>query len=222
MSPSVLRQRLRHLERVGVVGRRPNPRGRRSPYRLTEAGLALGEVVIGLGTWGQRWLEPEHRHLDAEALAWAIFTRLERYRLPERRVVVKLSFHAQPRSYWLLLSREQPEVCFPNPGLAEDLEVSADLETMTRAFLGRSGSRTPSPVAWSGSGATPPWPAPSRPGRGRAGSRSTPGRRPTTRAGGAISRGRRRRDEGARLSRDAGLVRRPGRGRAVSSPPRDG
>jgi hypothetical protein len=124
-----------------------------------------------------------------------------------------------------LLAAAQPRAArglLHQPGLAEDLEVSADLETMTRAFLGRSGSRTPSPVAWSGSGATPPWPAPSRPGRGRAGSRSTPGRRPTTRAGGAISRGRRRRDEGARLSRDEGLVRRPGRGRAVSSPPRDG
>jgi DNA-binding HxlR family transcriptional regulator len=110
ISPGVLRQRLQRLEQVGVVEIRPNPRGRGSVYHLTEAGLALSEVVESLGVWGQRWLELERRHLDAEALMWAIFTRLEHHRLPVQQVVVKVRFDGHQRSYWLLLSRERPEV----------------------------------------------------------------------------------------------------------------
>ncbi len=50
-SPGVLRQRLRRLRQVGVVEGRLNP-GTGSGDRLTEAGVALGEVVMGLGVWG--------------------------------------------------------------------------------------------------------------------------------------------------------------------------
>jgi DNA-binding HxlR family transcriptional regulator/putative sterol carrier protein len=54
-SPNVLSERLRELERAGVVRRRklPPPAGSRV-YELTDWGLALEDVVISLGRWGAR------------------------------------------------------------------------------------------------------------------------------------------------------------------------
>jgi len=53
LSPDVLAQRLRELERTGVIQRRtlPPPAGSQV-YELTDAGLALEPVVIALGRWG--------------------------------------------------------------------------------------------------------------------------------------------------------------------------
>jgi DNA-binding HxlR family transcriptional regulator len=54
-SPNVLSERLRELERAGVVRRRklPPPAGSRV-YELTEWGLALEEIVLSLGRWAAR------------------------------------------------------------------------------------------------------------------------------------------------------------------------
>ena len=55
LSPDVLSQRLRELERAGVVrrGRLPPPAASRV-YELTEWGLELEPVVLALGRWGSR------------------------------------------------------------------------------------------------------------------------------------------------------------------------
>jgi DNA-binding HxlR family transcriptional regulator len=54
-SPNVLSERLRELERAGVVRRRklPPPAGARV-YELTDWGLELEEIVMSLGRWGAR------------------------------------------------------------------------------------------------------------------------------------------------------------------------
>jgi DNA-binding HxlR family transcriptional regulator len=54
-SPNVLSERLRELERAGVVRRRklPPPAGARV-YELTEWGRELEEIVISLGHWAAR------------------------------------------------------------------------------------------------------------------------------------------------------------------------
>ena len=55
VSPNVLAQRLRELERAGVVRRRklPPPAASRV-YELTEWGMELEPVIIRLGRWGAR------------------------------------------------------------------------------------------------------------------------------------------------------------------------
>lgn len=62
MPRSVLVQRLRRLERDGVVARVP-PIGRAARYVLTPCGRELAEITLVLGNWGARWREtvPEHR-----------------------------------------------------------------------------------------------------------------------------------------------------------------
>ncbi len=58
-SPNVLSERLRELERAGIVRRRklPPPAGSRV-YELTDWGRGLEEIVISLGHWGARSPSP--------------------------------------------------------------------------------------------------------------------------------------------------------------------
>lgn len=76
LSPDVLAQRLRELERGGIVTRRklPPPAGARV-YELTEWGAELEPVLLALGRWGSRAVLPAGpAELSPDALAVALKT----------------------------------------------------------------------------------------------------------------------------------------------------
>lgn len=137
VSPSVLGQRLRNLERVGVVEARPNPSGRGSTYHLTEAGRQLGDVIQLLGVWGQRWLEIGPEHLDPDVLMWQVFKHLDGTRLPVKPTVVRFELAGVRRRYWLVLRRDDPDLCYSDPGPGPDLVVRASVEALVRVYLGQ-------------------------------------------------------------------------------------
>ncbi len=64
ISARALTQRLRELERAGIVARVVEPASPvRVSYELTEQGRALDDVVAELERWAHDWLAPaEHVH----------------------------------------------------------------------------------------------------------------------------------------------------------------
>jgi DNA-binding HxlR family transcriptional regulator len=137
MSPSLLGQRLRSLERVAVIEARPNPTGRGSTYHLTEAGSQLAQLVGALGIWGQSWLDLQPEHLDSDILMWAILNHLHLDKLPPQRRVVRFEFRGEKKRYWLVLRRDDPDICYSDPGFGDDLVLRTDLEAITRVYLGQ-------------------------------------------------------------------------------------
>jgi DNA-binding HxlR family transcriptional regulator len=140
MSQSLLVQRLKSLERSGIVERRPMRTGRGSEYHLTEAGVEFAQVVERLGEWGQRWavdrLGPED--LDAGLLMWSMHRDVDVSRIPEQRVVVQFDFRGLHKErYWYVLKRPEVEVCLKDYGFEVDLFVMADLMALTKIHLGR-------------------------------------------------------------------------------------
>jgi DNA-binding HxlR family transcriptional regulator len=76
LSADVLSQRLRELERAGVVRRRklPPPAGSRV-YELTEWGRDLEPVVLDLGRWGSRApFPPGDAEIGADSFVIALMT----------------------------------------------------------------------------------------------------------------------------------------------------
>jgi DNA-binding HxlR family transcriptional regulator len=139
ISRSLLTQRLRHLERKGVLERRPAPGGRGSEYHLTEAGRDLEPVIIALGEWAVRWLfdEPTPPDVDPVTLAWWMHRRVDADRLPDQRVVVEFDFRgSDPIHIWLLLDRGDPSVCYRYPGFDSDLIVVTEPVALARVFNG--------------------------------------------------------------------------------------
>src|SRR5262245_18845715 len=58
MSRTLLSQRLKRLEGIGVVKRKLGARG--SEYCLTDAGREFAPMVRLLGEWGQRWYRTDY------------------------------------------------------------------------------------------------------------------------------------------------------------------
>lgn len=139
MSRTLLSQRLRLLEREGLVERRPVAGGH-SEYWLTDIGLDLRPALLSLGAWAARNYsrDPVRRELDPRVLLTWIERELRRDALPAQRFLVRFDFRG-PRSstIWLLSEEREPSVCTADPGFDPDLVVTTDLVTLNRLFAGR-------------------------------------------------------------------------------------
>lgn len=140
MSPSLLSQRLRRLEREGLVRRESLASGHH--YRLTEAGQELAPVVHGLSRWGERWVlgHIDPRKPDVAALMWAMRRRVDPSVFGQGRVTVQFEFTDQPpskRCWWLVNEGTNVDLCPKDPGFDVDFYVLTDLETMAQIWVGK-------------------------------------------------------------------------------------
>jgi DNA-binding HxlR family transcriptional regulator len=139
VSRTLLSQRLTDLEDAGVIERRIASDGH-PEYHLTPAGEELRPVIESLGVWGKRWSGvPRSDDLDPSLLMWDMRRRIVSDRLPEIRVVVHFHFvdaRMPQHDYWLLLRKNEVDVCFEDPRFACDLEVDTDLRTLTDVWMG--------------------------------------------------------------------------------------
>ena len=143
MSRALLARRLRQLEDAGVIAREQTPGERSHRYTLTPAGHEFRPALEALGRWGQRWtVRVQRSNLDAGFLMWNVRRRIDRKRLPDRRVVVCFRFSGVPRVYrgprvfWLILERTGVELCIEDPGIEIDVAVDADVATLAAVWLG--------------------------------------------------------------------------------------
>ena len=142
MSATLLTQRLRKLEDMGVVERRRVKGG--FEYHLTAAGEELRPIVVGLGHWGARWIGSrlKREQLDAGFLMWDIrrFARVELFP-PGRRVVIQFRFTDAPRGerqWWLVVENATTDLCRDDPGHEETVVVESTVRALTAVWTGDS------------------------------------------------------------------------------------
>jgi DNA-binding HxlR family transcriptional regulator len=142
MSATLLAQRLRKLEEIGVVQRRQTASG--SEYALTAAGEELRPIVLQLGHWGARWIGSrlKREQLDAGFLMWDIrrFARLEEFP-PKRRVVIQFNFNDArkgERRWWLVVERGVSDLCRDDPGHELSVIVESSVRALTAVWTGDS------------------------------------------------------------------------------------
>jgi DNA-binding HxlR family transcriptional regulator len=134
---SVLAQRLRTLERDGVVSRTASGRG--TGYALTEMGCELSELCVALGAWGARWREAQPADQNPYLALWIVSHLIDPASLPHPRVVVRFDVRRAraPDRFWLLLDRLGNEVCVQPPGFPEDGVVNTDTSSLIRWYAGQ-------------------------------------------------------------------------------------
>ena len=140
MSRSLLAKRLKSLANHGIIERRESEDGTPS-YHLTSAGQELRALVEAAGIWGQRWARRhiEVENLDAGLLMWDIRRNIATDDLPTERTLVEFDLPGASRgqrTYWLNINSPEIDLCLVHPGFGVDLTVSADLETLTRVWMG--------------------------------------------------------------------------------------
>jgi DNA-binding HxlR family transcriptional regulator len=139
ISRSLLVQRLRHLERKGVVELWPSPTGRGNEYHLTPAGKDLDAVLDVMGRWAVEWLFDDFRpeEIDPPTLMWWMHRRMDPSRFPEGRVVLQFDHLAPNRmSVWLVLDRGEVSVCHHHPGFDVDVVIRATTPMLSEVFNG--------------------------------------------------------------------------------------
>lgn len=140
ISRSLLTQRLRRLERDGLLERR-HARGGRDEYFLTPLGEDLKNALLAIGAWADRNFlrEPRREDLDPGVLMLWIERNVRRTALPTGRAVVRFEFpRAHPARYWLLFEDGVPQVCHDDPGFEPDLVVTADLRSLYLVYSGKT------------------------------------------------------------------------------------
>jgi DNA-binding HxlR family transcriptional regulator len=145
MSPALLSKRLKELERAGVVVATPNQKGVME-YRLSPAGEELRPIVLGMGFWGQRWVESQLslKNLDPSLLMWDMRRNLNPKPLPPRRCTIQFQYPELPenrRNWWLVVDGGEVDLCGFDPGFEVDLLVIGPLRSMTAVWMGLSAIR---------------------------------------------------------------------------------
>lgn len=142
MSPSLLSQRLKEMQRAGIVRKVAGDGPKSAQYELTEAGAQLRPIVEGLGVWGLRWAHDRitREDLDPGLLMWDMRRGIAAEHLPAGRSVIEFDYGAREkkkRTWWLVVTDGDVDLCLVYPGYEADLTISCDLRTMTDVWLGR-------------------------------------------------------------------------------------
>jgi len=138
LSRSVLTERLRDLEREGLLERRPS--GGHDEYWLTGRGEDLQPALMALGEWAVRSYsaEPRGDERDPRVLMLWVKRHVHSEALLPGRYAVRFDFHgSHPARAWLLFEDGEASVCDDDPGIDPELTVTTDLRTLHRIFAGR-------------------------------------------------------------------------------------
>jgi len=138
-SRTLLAQRLRELERRGLVTHETSEPGRPGSYALTPAGHALTPVVWAMGAWAAEWMfgDPTEEDCDGLTLIWRTHQVAIPAQLPQHRTVVHLVLTGTGGAQgWLDIQRPCITVCKDDQGQPVDLAVEADTAQMHRWLVG--------------------------------------------------------------------------------------
>jgi DNA-binding HxlR family transcriptional regulator len=139
MSRTLLAQRLRELERRGVVRREASSAGRPGAYELTPAGQGLAPIVRAIGNWAAEWAfgDPTTDDCDGLSLLWRLHQHAVPARLPAGRTVVQVLLGgAGAAEGWLDVDQGEVTATRDDPGRDPDLVVEAQTSDMQRWLVG--------------------------------------------------------------------------------------
>ena len=142
ISRSVLADKLRKLEEVGLIARDPSAQARLAPYCLTLAGEQLVPTLMSFWEWAKQWVpeDPAMAQRDPMVILWWLRHRVDAEAVPERQVAIEFAMrgdHDTARNWLLVARRTAPELCLEDPQLSDERYVyveadAADLYPIAR------------------------------------------------------------------------------------------
>lgn len=140
ISPTLLRDRLRFLERQGLIYRRCAERANRYEYFLTPSGKAVAPVLTEMGKWGMRFAREgmTEKQNTASGLLRDVAGRLDLDELPSNRTTIEFDLtdvEQRPAGY-IHIRDGKVQVCDTDLGFERDVVVTATLDLMTRIWYG--------------------------------------------------------------------------------------
>jgi DNA-binding HxlR family transcriptional regulator len=144
ISRSLLAQRLRMLERRGLVRHEAEARGRAGRYVLTSSGESIAHVVWAMGRWAAEWVfgDPTEEDCDGLSVIWRLHQKAVPHNLPAERTVVHFTLTGPGAAEgWLEIDAREVTVCRDDPGVDVDLALEGDTGAMHRWLVGKTPFR---------------------------------------------------------------------------------
>jgi DNA-binding HxlR family transcriptional regulator len=139
VSRTLLSQRLRLLERHGLIRRETLGQGKATRYTLTDAGKELVPIIWSIGTWAARWLytDPTEEVCDGLSLLWRMQQSADDATLPAARTVVHVILTGVGGAEgWIDIDSDGMTVCKDDQGKDVDLVVEGDTKQLYRWLFG--------------------------------------------------------------------------------------
>ena len=139
VSRTLLAQRLRELERRGLMTHEASQPRTSGVYALTAAGEALTPIVWAMGHWAAEWMfgDPSDEDCDGLSLIWRTHQSPSPPSCPRPAPWCISSSPEQAGAQgWLDIQRPGITVCKDDQGLAVDLALEADTAQMHRWLIG--------------------------------------------------------------------------------------
>jgi DNA-binding HxlR family transcriptional regulator len=140
ISPSLLRTRLRFLEKQGLIIRKRGEKANRYEYFLTPSGKALAPVLTEMGRWGM--CHANDGMTEKQSTAWGLVRdfsgRIDTGQLPSgtTSIRIELTDVEQEPVHYIHVRDGKVEVCETDLGLETDVYISSTLGVMTRVWYG--------------------------------------------------------------------------------------
>jgi DNA-binding HxlR family transcriptional regulator len=140
ISPSLLRDRLRFLEKQGLIIRKCAERANRYEYFLTPSGKALAPVLTEMGKWGMRYAKEgmTDKVNTASGLVRDFAGRLDVNELPSGNTSIQINLtdvEESPTRY-IHVRDGKVQVCDTDLGFETDVYITSTLNLMTRIWYG--------------------------------------------------------------------------------------
>jgi hypothetical protein len=135
----MLAQRLRLLERRGLVCREPGARGRPGRYMLTPTGESVTPIIWAIGHWAAEWIfgDPADEDCDGLSVMWNMHKQAVTAKLPRQRTILHMTLTGPGAAEgWLGIQHGAVTVCKDDPGYDVDLAIEADTRQMHRWLVG--------------------------------------------------------------------------------------
>ena len=141
ISRSVLADKLRKLEEIGLIARDPSRRSRSLPYCLTPAGEQLMPTLKSLWQWAEHWVpeDPEMANRDPTIILWWLRHRVDVRTAPERQIALELAMGSNDAERcWLLLARgAEPTLCLEDPLIGQERYVYVEADAVDLSPVAR-------------------------------------------------------------------------------------
>jgi len=141
ISPTLLTDRLKHLEGRGLLEKVSNPENGYYEYVPTQSAYEVGPIINILGIWGQRWMVKQlpQNSVDIGIFMWDVQWRIDPAHFPAGQSTIGFEFTGYPnKEYqrWWVVVEDSVDLCPVDPGFETDLYVVTDIETLLKVWMG--------------------------------------------------------------------------------------
>ena len=140
ISPTVLSNRLKTMEKNGLIIHKKDWGKNRGNYYLTQSGKELAPIMDQLARWGLRWARDQLCDVDIDVgtFMWDFHRTLRVDKMPDGEHVFCVILNDQPdaKKWWMIAKSDSVDLCNEDPGYDVSIYITSTLHSLAEVWTG--------------------------------------------------------------------------------------